>query len=76
MGASACGIVTFRVAGHEAVDVQRELRAGGINVWVSAADTTRFDAGPDRVRASVHYFTTVEELDLLADRVARLGRDA
>ncbi|MFI7597244.1 aminotransferase class V-fold PLP-dependent enzyme [Actinoplanes sp. NPDC049681] len=68
-GARLGGIVTFTVAGVEAAEVQRTLRAAGINTSVSAADYAQWHLRsrglPDVVRASVHYYNTEEELDLL-----------
>lgn len=68
-GASQCGIVTFTVDGHDSRDVARALAAEKINVSVSVAGYARWDLGPGGlasvVRASVHYFNTDDEIDLL-----------
>ena len=76
-GSRLCGIVTFTVDGVDAAAVQRSLAAAGINVSVSAAAFAQFDL-PARglaevVRASVHYYNTDAELDLLCQAVRALG---
>lgn len=76
LGTRRCGIVTFTVEGREADEVARSLGARGINVSVSAPSATRLDAErrhlPSLVRASVHYFTTDDELDRAAAAVRSL----
>jgi selenocysteine lyase/cysteine desulfurase len=68
-GRRRCGIVTFAVDGVPAQDVQRRLRAAGVNVSVSQVEHARLDLPerglPDLVRASVHYYNTEAELDRL-----------
>ena len=68
-GVRQCGIVTFTVDGHDSRDVARALQARGINVSVSAAGSARWDFEPRAltsvVRASVHYYNTDDEIDLL-----------
>ncbi len=67
-GERRSGIVTFTREGHAAADVVAALAAQKINVRLSE-QTYRFDAGvtpPPRVRASVHYYNTEEELSRLA----------
>ncbi len=76
-GRQLCGIVTFTVAGTDAAKLQRHLSAAGVNVSVSAATSAQFDL-PARglaevVRASVHYYNTDQELDLLCQAVRALG---
>lgn len=72
-GLRRCGIVTFSVAGVEAADVQRQLAAAAVNTSVTLADYAQFDLParglPDLVRASVHYYNTEDELDLLCRRL-------
>ena len=69
LGRRRCGIVSFTVAGIEARALRQELRRQAINVWSSDAASTRI--GMERrgidalVRASVHYYNTEEELDVL-----------
>jgi selenocysteine lyase/cysteine desulfurase len=75
-GARRCGIVAFSVAGHEAAEVVEALVARGINVSRSAPESARFDFEgrrlPPLVRASVHYYNTEAELDMLRGELAGL----
>jgi selenocysteine lyase/cysteine desulfurase len=69
------GIVTFAVDGLPAGDLRAALRRERINVDVSTPEDSRLDF-EDRdldqlIRASVHYFNTEEELDVLCDAVRR-----
>ena len=70
-GQRRCGIVTFTVDGVPAQQVQRRLSERAINTSVSLVDYARLDLShrdlPDIVRASVHYYNTDDELDLLID---------
>lgn len=75
-GAQRCGIVTFT---HEAVPaerVQAALREHRINTSVTVRSSTRLDLEERgieaMVRASVHYFNTDAELDLLCAALAGL----
>jgi cysteine desulfurase/selenocysteine lyase len=61
-GPMLSGIVTFTTAEPPAVLAVR-LQARDINVSVSAPGWARFDGTPGRVRASVHYYNTDEEVD-------------
>jgi selenocysteine lyase/cysteine desulfurase len=64
-GRHKSGIVTFTHAGAGAAEIVRDLAAQRINVRV-AEQTYRYDFGatpPPRVRASVHYYNTEDELD-------------
>ena len=63
-GARRSGIVTFTRQGREPADVVADLARQKINVRLSA-QTYRYDEGatpPPRVRASVHYYNTEEEV--------------
>ena len=77
LGASKGGIVTFSVPGVEAVAVKRELRSRSINTSVTRSASSLIDASrrdlPDMVRASVHYYNTVEEVDTLVDALTDLS---
>jgi cysteine desulfurase/selenocysteine lyase len=70
-GVRRSGIVTFRVAGVPAAEVQRRLAAAGVNTSVSLVEHARIDLAwrrlPDLVRASVHYYNTEDELQRLCD---------
>lgn len=70
------GIVTFDVDGVEASAVEAALRAETINTSTSTPGHARYDLaarglGPI-VRASVHYYNTVEEIDRFVAAVARV----
>jgi selenocysteine lyase/cysteine desulfurase len=69
-------IVTFTVEGLSAGEVQSALAQRRVNVSVSDASAARLDLDPrgivDLVRASVHYFNTEEEIDLLVETVRSL----
>lgn len=75
-GAIRSAIVTFTVDGHDPNDIRRHLRAMAINVSTSSQTSARLDfpqRGLDQVvRASVHYFNTVDEIDTLVHAVAGL----
>ena len=77
-GARHCGIVTFTVEGAPARQVRDELRAARINTSVATAASARFDL-PSRgldelIRASVHYYNTEDEQELLCERLRRPRR--
>jgi cysteine desulfurase/selenocysteine lyase len=69
IGAEQCGIVTFTVADMPPGRVKESLSAHRVNVNISRTPSTRLDMearGLDElVRASVHYYNTSDELDLL-----------
>jgi selenocysteine lyase/cysteine desulfurase len=74
------GIVSFEVADQDPGSVSDQLRAGWkINSSGSGVSSTRFDMearGIERmVRTSAHYFTTDEEIDLLASAVEEIARN-
>ena len=79
-GPVRCGIVTFTVDGMTAPEVTDELRREGINTSVSPVEYARLDLGARGlaavVRASVHYYNTEDEVDLVVDAVARAGDGA
>jgi selenocysteine lyase/cysteine desulfurase len=68
-GDQQCGIVTFSVAGVDPVRVKEHLAARKINVTVGRAGSTLLYMNRNHlvslVRASVHYYNTGEEIDLL-----------
>lgn len=68
-GNQLCGIVTFSVEGKDATVVKDELFAQKINVSVGRASSTLLYMNKKGltaiVRASVHYYNTEEEIDLL-----------
>jgi cysteine desulfurase / selenocysteine lyase len=76
-GVRRCGIVSFMVGGRSAADVQRGLRAAAINTSIAAGNLAQYDLVPrgvtDMVRASVHYYNTVEELDRMIVETTRIA---
>lgn len=73
-GINRSGITTFSHETLNASDITRALADQHINVR-TAAGTFRYDAGGvpgDRVRASVHYYNTEDELDHTIQAVHRL----
>ncbi|PJK29871.1 aminotransferase class V-fold PLP-dependent enzyme [Minwuia thermotolerans] len=78
LGRRRCGIVTFTHGSMPAGEVRSTLGGQGINLSVSDAGSTLIDMTkrnlPDLVRASVHYYNTLEEVDRFVEAVARLGR--
>ena len=67
-------IVTFTVDGRSAAEVQAALARRNVNVSISEAAAARLDLDPRGItaliRASVHYFNTEAEIDLLVETVA------
>jgi cysteine desulfurase / selenocysteine lyase len=76
LGATKGAIVTFAVAGRSPDDVQAALAARGVNVSTTSTSAARLDLAPrgidEMLRASVHYFNTDAELDLLVETVASI----
>ncbi|MFZ4519742.1 MAG: aminotransferase class V-fold PLP-dependent enzyme [Microthrixaceae bacterium] len=77
-GTRRCGIVTFTVEDHAPARVRERLAAHGVRVWTVPDVAAQLDLGrrglPEVVRASVHYTTTDDELDLVTRLVADLAR--
>jgi cysteine desulfurase/selenocysteine lyase len=71
--ARRCGIVTFTVDGVAPADVVTAAARAGVTINESTATWSALDMEakhtPSVVRASPHYFNTVEELDRLVDVV-------
>lgn len=76
IGSEQGAIVTFTVADREPDAVKAHLRDRGINVSVATPFSARLDMEArgleGLVRASVHYFNTEEEIEMLVDTVASL----
>ena len=73
-GRRMSGIVTFTHETVGAVEIFHRLAEQGVQVRV-AEQTYRYDAGvapEDRVRASVHYFNTEDELDRAVHAVRKI----
>jgi selenocysteine lyase/cysteine desulfurase len=68
------GIVTFTMEGMDARTVKDRLGARSINVSVVRPSSTPVDSRrrglPEMVRASVHYYNTEQEIDLLVSSLA------
>ena len=73
VGARKCGIVTFSIDGTPASEVKQRLAAAGINTSISERTSAQFDFTardlPEMVRASVHYYNTEDEIDLVVGKV-------
>lgn len=80
LGAERCGIVTFTLEGHDPTEMQRRLRARGINIAVSPRNFTRLDMDARNLdavaRASVHYYNSEDEIDRFCAAVAGLATPA
>ena len=60
------GLVTFSVPGHEPVSVVERL-------WENHRIVVRQVGYPPGIRASIHFFNTEQEIDLLAGGVRELA---
>ncbi len=73
-GERLCGIVTFTADGVDSRALAEHIGRAGINVSTSTRQSAQLDLGArdidSVVRASVHYYNTVEELDRLVEVVA------
>jgi len=71
------GIVTFTLAGKMPGDIQNLLREKKINVSTSTIFSTRLDMESrglsDLVRASAHYYNTIQEIDRLCSEISALS---
>ena len=76
-GPNRGGIVTFTVENMTATEVKASLSADRINTSVSVASTSRYDLGnrglDEVVRASVHYYNTLEEVSRFETAVGHLS---
>lgn len=76
-GLNRGGIVTFTVENMTATEVKASLSADRINTSVSVASTSRYDLGnrglDEVVRASVHYYNTLEEVSRFETAVGHLS---
>jgi len=77
-GSTRCAIVTVAVAGRDAAELKRRLRARGINTSVSDRQDAVLDMDDKHVtaalRLSPHYYNTEDELDAAAGALAELAR--
>jgi selenocysteine lyase/cysteine desulfurase len=76
-GVRRCGIVMFSIDNMPATEASRRLRTLGVNTSVSTATDAQYDHAerglPDRVRASVHYYNTIAELDATVGHIKLLA---
>jgi cysteine desulfurase/selenocysteine lyase len=76
-GDELCGIVTFSVPGTPAAAIKTKLAAKNINVQIGFAKSTLYymnRKGLDGiVRASVHYYNTEEEIELVCEELRAMG---
>jgi cysteine desulfurase / selenocysteine lyase len=77
-GHTRSGIVTFRERDREPAATQAVLRAAGVATSLVVARSARLDMDPagltSAVRASVHYYNTTDELDLMLSALAAPGK--
>lgn len=77
-GAVQSGIVSFRHPDVPAEEIRRRLGERGINVWRIAGDHTPLymaRRGVDTaVRASAHYYNTLEEVDVFGEALREVVR--
>ncbi|QRP44252.1 aminotransferase class V-fold PLP-dependent enzyme [Amycolatopsis sp. FDAARGOS 1241] len=80
VGARKCGLVSFSLDGLGSEQVMRTLAAAKINTSVTHATSAQYDFTarhlPALVRASVHYYNTDDEIDLLTSEVAKLAQES
>ncbi|MFK8005493.1 MAG: aminotransferase class V-fold PLP-dependent enzyme [Saprospiraceae bacterium] len=76
IGKNQCGIVTFSVAGIEAEALVNALLQQGINLSASLRFSSVIDMnkrGLEGVaRASIHYYNTEDEIDILVEKVEQI----
>jgi len=76
-GVERCGIVTFAVAGVASEAVSQHLSSQRMNTSTSPASHARLDLPhrglPTLVRASVHYYNSVDEIERFVAAVAELA---
>lgn len=77
LGKNRCGIVSFNLQGLTAAQVHKHLSENKINVSIADIEDTRLDMGErginTMIRASVHYYNTPQELDLLCEKLKLLA---
>jgi cysteine desulfurase/selenocysteine lyase len=76
IGKNQCGIVTFLVAGIDSKDLVNALLQHGINLSASLRFSSVLDMdkrGLEGVsRASIHYYNTEDEINILVDKVEQI----
>lgn len=75
-GSQQCGIVTFSIEGLDPFVIKSKLAERKINVSVALAKSTLFFMGKHQltsvVRASVHYYNTEKEIDILCTSLVEM----
>jgi cysteine desulfurase/selenocysteine lyase len=75
-GPEQCGIITFTASGLDAVQVKHHLAEKHINVSVGKAISTLYFMDKNNlvnvVRASVHYYNTEREINIMCDELCTL----
>jgi len=76
IGKNQCGIVTFSVAGISPEELVNALLQQGINLSASLRFSSVLDMDKRGLagvsRASIHYYNTEEEIDILVDKVEQI----
>ena len=76
IGKNQCGIVTFSVAGVESEELVNALLQQGINLSSSLRFSSVLDMDKRGLtgvcRASVHYYNTEDEIDILVEKVEQI----
>jgi len=76
LGSHHCGIVTFTCREKSPTDIQTALLKQKINVSISLEEYARLDLSKRNisslVRASVHYYNTIDELDTFCKALERI----
>jgi len=77
-GTIQCGIVTFSVTGITSQDIKARLSEKNINVSVGLAKSTLIYMNKndlvDVVRASVHYYNTIDEINIFCKELTALTK--
>ena len=72
-----CGIVSFAIEGRDSGEMVREIVDRGVNVSSSSPSSTLIDATrnnlPVLIRASVHYYNDLKEINRLLEIVSDLS---
>ncbi|MBW4508032.1 MAG: aminotransferase class V-fold PLP-dependent enzyme [Scytonematopsis contorta HA4267-MV1] len=80
IGLEKCGIVAFTINGKNPQDICHELSKLNINTSVSGASSTRLDMEErgleSVVRASVHYYNSLAEIEFFCEAVTRIAVSA
>jgi selenocysteine lyase/cysteine desulfurase len=76
IGDQKCGIVTFSLHGTETGAVKSKLAENNINVSVGIAKSTLIYMNKNHlsnvVRASIHYYNTEEEIEVMCDVLKKM----